>query len=144
LKILSLLELGEAAEAREDLEAATNAYIEASLIDGQYLQRETAYMKIADLKKKSPERVGDMIAKAATIRAEAEATRISAQADLQGRMMMMRQHQIPNTQMSRESLAALRPVIQEVVAEFLKEKRLEQQVVPEENTPKKESEIPKR
>ncbi len=136
LKILSLIELGEAAEKREDIDAAANAYIEASLIDGQYLQRGAAYLKIADLKQKSPERVGDMLAKAEKIRREAEVARRAAEVELQDRMMS-RRHQMPVERLSREDLAALRPVIQEVVAEFLKEKRLEQQVIPEVIPPEK-------
>jgi hypothetical protein len=45
LKIISLLELGKAAEQCDDFEGAATAYLEASSIDGLYLQREVAYAK---------------------------------------------------------------------------------------------------
>ena len=122
LKMLSLLELGEAAEKRNDPEAAANAYIEASLIDGHYLQREVAYSKLMNLKEKSPEKVGDVMAKAAQIRERAEAARNSMMLDVRERMMDRR---MPNERSQREDLTALRPVIEQVVAEFLKSKRLE-------------------
>ncbi len=122
LKILSLLELGETAEKRNDLEAAVNAYIEASLIDGQYLQRAAAFAKIADLKEKFPEQVTDLLTKVAEVRQRAEVARRTAEMELQERMMMNRR--MPNERLQREDLAALRPMIQEVVAEFLKGQRM--------------------
>jgi len=123
LKILSLLELGETAEKRNDLEAATQAYIEASLLDGQYLQRGVAYAKLADLKQQSPEKVTALLAKAGEIRERSEIARQTAEMESRERMMMNRG--MPPERLGRENLAAMRPLIQEVVAEFLKEKRLE-------------------
>jgi hypothetical protein len=129
LKILSLLELGETAEERDDLEAATTAYIEASMLDGQYLQRETAYTKIADLKQQFPEKVADLVAKAGEIRERAEIARETAEMESRDRMMMNRG--MPPQAVRREDLTLLRPLIQEVVAEFLKGKRIEAQKAPE-------------
>ena len=123
LKIISLLELGMAAEQRDDLEAAAAAYLEASSIDGQYLQREVAYNKLADLKETSPEMVARFLTKAEENRQRAEAARYAAELESRNQMMMNRG--MPGERMRREDLTLLRPLIQEVVAEFLKEKRLE-------------------
>jgi uncharacterized protein (DUF2267 family) len=123
LKILSLLELGETAQKRNDLEAATHAYIEASSLDGQYLQREVAYGKIADLKQESPEKVSALLAKASEIRERSEIARQTAELESRERMMMNRG--MPTDRLRREDLTAMKPLVQEVVAEFLKGKRLE-------------------
>ncbi len=123
LKILSLLELGAAAEKRNDLEGATSAYIEASSLDGQYLQRAVAYGKIANLKQQAPEKVTALMAKAEEARERAAIVRQTTERDMQERMMMNRG--MPTDRLRREDLTAMKPMVQEVVAEFLKEKRLE-------------------
>jgi len=128
LKILSHLEVAEAAAERRDIETAAIAYLEASLIDGQYLQRKTAYAKIGDLKQRFPEQV----AKATEMHQQAEAAR--NRADLETRVRMMRRPE-PMQDRQREDLAALRPMVQEIVAEFLKGRRLEELSSDKANTP---------
>jgi hypothetical protein len=121
LKIISLLELGKEAEQRNDFEAAASAYLEASSIDGLYLQREVGYAKLADLKQKYPDKVSPVLAKAEENRQRAEAARYAADIESRDRMNMNRMMPF-EPQRQRE---LMRPLIQEVVAEFLKEKRLE-------------------
>ena len=126
LKIISLLVLGQAAEQRHDLEAAATAYLEASSIDGQYLQREVAYNKLADLKEKSPERIAGLLTKAEENRQRAEAARYAAELESrESRNAMMMNRGMSGERLRREDFPTLRPLVQEVVAEFLKEKRLE-------------------
>ena len=132
LKILSLLELGQTAEKNNDLEAATQTYIDASFLDGQYLQREVAYARIAGLKQQFPEKVTALVAKAGEIRERSEIARRTAEVEAHERRMMQRD--MPFDRLRREDLTALRPVIQEVVAEFLKAKRLEAPAAPEKPT----------
>lgn len=133
-KIISLLELGKVAEERDDFEGAATAYLEASSIDGLYLQREVAYAKLADLKKNSPDQVAPVLAKAEESRQRAEAARYVA--DMEVRERLMRSREIPDDRpRSREEMSKLRLMVQEVVAEFLKEKRLEADK-PIENDPK--------
>ncbi|MEI7908720.1 MAG: hypothetical protein WCK77_03690 [Verrucomicrobiota bacterium] len=139
LKILALLELGKAAEQRNDLDAAASAYLEASGIDGQFLQRELGYSKLAALKEKAPDKVAALIAKAEESRQRAEAARYAA--EIESRTQMMSNRGMPYERLrSKEELAALRPMIQEVVAEFLKEKRTDLLKTPDPATqPKDES-----
>lgn len=141
LKIISLLELGKAAEQRDDFEAAATAYLEASAIDGQYLQRELAYGRLADLKQKSPDKVGSVMAKAEENRQRAEAARYAA--EIEGRDRRMMNPGMPHDRMRPQDLTMMRPMIQEAVAEFLREKRLEaakpaENVAKPEKTPKAE------
>lgn len=133
LKIISLLELGKSAEQRNDFEAATIAYLEASSIDGLYLQRELAYGSLADLKQKSPDKVAPVLAKAEESRQRAKAARYAA--ELEGRSRMMMGGGMPFDRMRSQDMTLMRPMIQEVVAEFLKEKRLEA-AKPAESEPK--------
>jgi hypothetical protein len=123
LKIIALLELGNAAEQRNDFEAAAAAYLEASGIDGQFLQRELGYGKLASLKEKAPDKLTPFLAKAEENRQRAEAARYAAELESRNQMMMNRG--MPNERWRKEDLTALRPLIQEVVAEFLKEKRID-------------------
>ncbi len=133
-KIISLLELGKVAEQRDDFEGAATAYLEASSIDGLYLQREVAYAKLADLKKKFPDQVAPVIVKAEESRQRAEAARYAA--DMEVRERLMRSREMPDDRpRSREEMSKLRMMVQDVVAEFLKEKRLET-AKPVENEPK--------
>lgn len=121
LKIIALLELGEAAAAREDLQAAASALFEATGIDGYYLQREVAYERLADLKKSDPAKVEAIIAKAEENRRRAEAERHAAEIEARSRVSMNRG--FPWENKSDQEMTVLRSVVREVVAEFLKEKR---------------------
>ena len=139
LKIMSLLVLGQAAEQRNDFEAAATAYLEASILDGQYLQRDVAYGKLATLKEKYPDKVAPVLAKAEENRQRAEATRYAAEREMMRNPMGMSRG-MPYERMPSGDLAALRPMIQEVVAEFLKGKRLEvEKAADPEVKPKKEA-----
>lgn len=123
LKIISLIELGAAAEQHNDLEAAAAAYLEASSIDGQYLQRSVAYGKLATLKEKSPEKIGPILAKAEETRVRLEAARNTAELETRNQMMSFRG--INGDRLPREDSTMMRKMIEEVVAEFLKGKRQE-------------------
>jgi hypothetical protein len=93
-----------------------------------------AYAKLADLKKKFPDQVAPVIAKAEESRQRAEAARYAA--DMEVRERLMRGREMPDDRpRSREEMSKLRMMVQEVVAEFLKEKRLEA-AKPVENEPK--------
>lgn len=124
LKIIALLELGEAAAARQDLEAAASAFFEATGIDGYYLQRGIAYERLAELKQKDPEKVRAILAKAEESRQRADAARYGAEIEARSRSSMY-QRGMPGERMSEQEMIILRSVVQQVVAEFLKEKRLE-------------------
>jgi len=123
LKIIALVGLGTAAEQHNDLESAAAAYLEASSIDGQYLQREVPYAKLAALKEKAPDKIGPILTKAEENRQRMEAIRNAA--DLEARNQMMSARGSYADRMRRDDPAALHSLIEEVVAEFLKEKRLE-------------------
>lgn len=128
LKIISRIKLGEIAEEQNDVEAAYSAYLEASMLDGEYLQRDVAYSKIANLRAKHPDKVADMMAKAAEIRQKTEAATHLAEMELQQRM---NGRPPMDDRLRNENLDALRPLVQEVVAEFLKGKRKETLNLPE-------------
>lgn len=85
LKIISLIELGKQAEQRNDFEAAAAAYLEASTIDGLYLQRDLAYAKLADLKQKNPDKVASILTKAEEKRQRAEAARNVPEIEIRSR-----------------------------------------------------------
>ena len=126
LKLISLFEIAQAAEARSDVEAATTAYVEASPLEGFYISRAHAYSKLADLKQKSPDKLEPLLAKAEERKQQAEAARYAA--ELEARDRIQRSMMAPGsfgrsgTSPARSEIKAL---VQEVVAEFLKEKRLE-------------------
>ncbi|TAG11753.1 MAG: hypothetical protein EAZ42_00025 [Verrucomicrobia bacterium] len=134
-RIISLIELGEAAEARDDFEAAINAYLEASEIEGRYLRRQEGEEKLANLKVKSPEKVAILLPKAKELRQLAETARRTA--EMQMRENMMTRRDFPNQRPRMPDSATLRPMIEEVVADFLKDKRLEQQNASETKPPAK-------
>lgn len=124
LKIIALLELGEAATARQDLEAAASAFYEATGIDGYYLQREIAYERLAELKRKDPAKVEAVLAKAEENRQRADALRHGAEIEARNRSSMSMHHRgILGERMSEQEMIVLRSVVQQVVAEFLREKR---------------------
>jgi hypothetical protein len=142
LKIMSLLVLGQAAEQRNDFEAAATAYLEASSLDGQYLQRDVGYSKLAAFKEKSPDKMAPVLAKAEENRQRAEASRYTAEREMMRSSMGMNRGMpgMPYERMQSGDLAALRPMVQEVVAEFLKGKRLELEKAAEpEAKPKQEA-----
>ncbi len=136
LKAISLIEVAEAAEQRNDLEAAAAAYLEANTIDGFYLRREVASSKLAELTLKAPDNLEPFLAKAEEQRARAEAAQAAAMMEARDRMMSNRMR--PPFDRSPIGSAALRPLVQEAVAEFLKEKRLEAQRPPVTAPPSKE------
>ena len=124
LRILSLFELAKAAEDRNDVEAAATAYVEASNLDGFYLPKDVAYGKLADLKQKSPDKLEPILAKAEERRQRTEAARHAA--ELEARDRRMNQSMMGGRpDIAAMNIAAMKPLVQEVVAEFLKEKRLE-------------------
>lgn len=128
LKIISRIKLGETAEEQNDVEAAYSAYLEASMLDGEYLQKDVAYSKIANLRAKHPDKVADMMAKAAEIRQKAEVARHLAELEMQQRMM---ERPPMDDRLRNENLDVLRPLVQDVVAEFLKGKQKETPNLPE-------------
>lgn len=121
LKIIALLELGEAAAARQDFEAAASAYFEATGIDGYYVQREIPYERLADLKQKDPVKINAILGKAEENRRRAEADLHAAEVEARTRVTMSRG--FPGERKSDQEMAVLRSVVREVVAEFLREKR---------------------
>jgi len=125
LRILALLELGEAAVARQDLEAAAAAFFEATGIDGYYLQREVAYERLAQLKQKDPDKVQAVIARTEESRQRAEAARHAAEIEARSRSSMSFHRGMSGDRMSDQEMTVLRAVVQQTVAEFLREKRLE-------------------
>ena len=137
LTIIALLELGGTAEQHNDLESAASAYLEASGLGGQFLQREMGYAKLAALKEKSPDKMAPILAKAEQNRQRAEAARYAADRESRNQMMMNRG--MPNERLRKEDLTALRPLIQEVVAEFLKDKRMEALKTPDPVTKPKDA-----
>jgi len=142
LKVIALLELGKAAEQRNDIEAAATAYLEASGLDGQVLQREVAYGKLATLKEKAPDKIAPILAKAQERQQRAEAARYAAEVESRNQMMMNRG--MPNERLRKEELTNLRPMIQEIVAEFLKEKRMEALKTPDPAANPKAEPVPKK
>ena len=118
LKIISLIELAAAAEQHHDLDAAAAAYLEASSIDGQFIQRETPYLKLAALKEKFPDKIGPLLTKAEENRVRMEAARVAAETEARN-MMIPRPGNLGDR-------ATLRPLVEEVVADFLKQKRLDE------------------
>ena len=120
LKIISLIELGAAATQHHDLEAAATAYLEASSLDGEYLQRTVAYGKLVALKEQSPDKVGPILTQAAENRIRLETVRIAAEREAQERMMTERRFYDP---LMKRQDPAMHAVVEEVVAEFLKTKR---------------------
>jgi len=137
LRAIALLELGGKAEQHNDIEAAASAYLEASGIDGQFLQREIGYAKLAALKEKAPDKLAPILVKAEENRQHAEAARDAAERESRNQMMMYRG--MPNERLRKEDLTALRPLIQEVVAEFLKDKRMEALKTPDPVTKPKDA-----
>ena len=145
LRLLSLLELAKAAEERHDVEAAVTAYVEASKLDGSYLPREVAYGKLADLKQKSPDKLEPILAKAEERRQRAETARYTV--DLEAAERTMNRNMMgagfPDRSGARLDMAAMKPLVQEVVAEFLKEKRLEAATQRPEDGTAKPNELPR-
>jgi hypothetical protein len=118
LKIAALLQAGKIAEEKNDLEGAAFAYLEASSMDGLYLQRDLAYGKLADLKKQIPEKITQYIAKAEEKKQSLEVAHYKAGLESRYRGMPFGAH----TQ--KEDLSEkLKPMVKEAVAEFLKENR---------------------
>jgi len=128
LRLISLLELGAVAEQREDYESAAAAYLEASSMDGIYLQREVGYSKLADLKAKAPDKVESVLSKAEERKIRAEAARFAAEAESR-RIFNESERRGPAQRPRAAELAAMRPLLEEIVAEFMQEKR--QEAVPE-------------
>lgn len=124
LKLLSLLELAKAAEARNDVEAAATAYVEASSLEGFFLSKEIAYSRLTDLRQKSPDKLAPILVKAEERKQRTEAARYGAELEAKDRMMNRRMMG-PDRSQEMPDRAGLKLLVQEVVAEFLKEKRLE-------------------
>ncbi|MFA9263086.1 MAG: hypothetical protein ACEQSB_07150, partial [Undibacterium sp.] len=105
---------------RNDLEGAVTAYSKASNYDGLYITREIAFIKLADLKQKFPDKIEPILAKAEESRQRADALQTAA-------MMTARdgRNGMSGMPMGEEDMKRLRPMIEEIVAGFLKEKRLE-------------------
>ena len=126
LKLLSLFELARAAEARNDVEAAAMAYVEASPLQGHYLSKELTYGKLADLKQKFPDKLEPILAKVEERRQRAEATKYAAELEARERMQrnMIATAATGRLGTSPERLE-IRAMVQEVVADFLRATRVE-------------------
>jgi hypothetical protein len=132
LSNLSYLINAQVAMERDDLEAAITAYTSATSYDGLYIPRETAFTKLADLKQKFPDKLAPILAKAEESRQRADAFRTAA-------MYSSRdpRNGMSGSRLSEEEMKRFRPMIEEIIAGFLKEKRLD------ESQPEKEPAKPK-
>ncbi len=134
---ISYLISAQVAMEHNDLEGAITAYTSATSYDGLYIPRETAYIKLADLKQKFPDKIAPILAKAEESRQRADAFRTAAMFSTRDARNGM-----SGPRMSEDEMKRFRPMIEEIIAGFLKEKRIEE--APAEMEPAKQSKVPKK